>query len=138
GDQPSRRFDAEGETSFELGEFLAPLEPYRSDLLFVNNLDRLFYGLPERERSDNHQQGGSSLAPWTSGEGSFPIGGVDGVTIGYVEGPSADYAIGERVLAAEPTVAHRHLVYRVGDRNNDTWNLHAHAGPVGMQNPIPP
>src|SRR6185503_14235413 len=68
GDQPSRRFDAEGETSFALGEFLAPLEPYRSELLFVNNLDRLFYNLPEKERSDNHEQGGSSLAPWTSGE----------------------------------------------------------------------
>ncbi len=138
GDQPSRRFTSDGETSFELGEFLAPLEPYRSDLVFVNNLDRRFFELPERERSDNHQQGGSSLAPWTSGEGSFPIGGADGVTIGYVEGPSVDYAIGERVLTADPSVAHRHLVYRVGDKHNDIWNLHSHAGPAGEQKPVPP
>lgn len=137
GDQPSRRFESDGETSFELGEFLAPLEPYRKDLVFVNNLDKRFFELPEDERADNHEQGGSSLAPWPSGEGSFPIGGVD-ATIGYVEGPSADYVIGEKVLAADPTIAHRHLVYRVGDRNNDIWNLHAHAGPVGQQNPIPP
>src|SRR6185295_16783938 len=138
GDQPSRRFKSAGETSFELDEFLAPLEPYRSELLFLNKLDKRFFELPEDERADNHEQGGSSLAPWTSGEGSFPIGGTDGVTIGYVEGPSADYAIGEKVLAAEPNLAHRNLVYRVGDRNNDIWNLHAHAGPVGQQNPIPP
>jgi hypothetical protein len=26
----------------------------------------------------------------------------------------------------------------VGGKNNDIWNLHSHAGPVGMQNPIPP
>ncbi|HEY3494343.1 MAG TPA: DUF1552 domain-containing protein [Polyangiaceae bacterium] len=138
GDQPSARFASTGETSFELGEFLAPLEPYRSDLVFVNNLNRRFYELPENQRADNHEQGGSSLAPWTSGQGSFPIGGSDGETIGYVEGPSADYAIGERVLADDPSVAYRHLVYRVGDRGNDIWNLHAHAGPEGEQNPIPP
>jgi hypothetical protein len=138
GDQPSRRFDSGGEASFVLGEFLKPLEPYRSDLLFLNKLDRRFFSLPENERADNHQQGGSSLAPWTSGEGSFPIGGADGVTIGYVEGPSADYAIGERVLAADTSVAHRHLVYRVGDKHNDIWNLHSHAGPAGEQKPVPP
>jgi hypothetical protein len=138
GDQPSARFTSSGETSFELGEFLAPLEPYREDLLFLNNLDRRFYELPEAERSDNHQQGGSSLAPWVSGEGSFPIGGEEDRTIGYVEGPSADYAIGERVIAADPSVAYRHLVYRVGDRNNDIWNLHSHAGPTGEQNPVAP
>jgi hypothetical protein len=138
GDQPSARFTARGETSFALGEFLEPLEPYRDDLLFLDNVDRRFFELPEDKRSDNHQQGGSSLAPWTSGEGSFPIGGVDDRTIGYVEGPSADYAIGERVAADNPAVPYRHLVYRVGDRNNDIWNLHSHAGPVGEQNPVPP
>ncbi len=137
GDQPSTRFTSRDETGFELGEFLAPLEPYRQDLLFIDKLDRRFYELPEAERADNHEQGGSSLAPWTSGEGSFPIGGTD-KEIGYVEGPSADYVIGERALAAEPTLSHRHLVYRVGDKNNDIWNLHAHAGPAGEQNPIPP
>lgn len=138
GDQPKARFTATGETSFQLGEFLAPLEPYRADMLFLNNLDRHFYSLPEGERADNHQQGGSSLAPWTSGEGSFPIGGAEGKTIGYVEGPSADYAIGDRVLAANPQIPYRHLVYRVGEKGNNIWNLHSHAGPAGQQNPVPP
>ena len=138
GDQPKARFSATGETTFQLGEFLAPLEPYRADLLFLNNLDRHFYSLPEGERADNHQQGGSSLAPWTSGEGSFPIGGTDGKTIGYVEGPSADYAIGDRVLAANSKIPYRHLVYRVGEKSNNIWNLHSHAGPAGQQNPVPP
>jgi hypothetical protein len=55
-----------------------------------------------------------------------------------VQGPSADYAIGDRVIAANPTVAHRHLVYRVGQKHNDIWNLHSHGGPQGTQNPIPP
>ncbi len=138
GDQPKARFSVAGETTFQLGEFLAPLEPYRADLLFLNNLDRHFYSLPEGERADNHQQGGSSLAPWTSGEGSFPIGGTDGKTIGYVEGPSADYAIGDRVLAANSKIPYRHLVYRVGEKSNNIWNLHSHAGPAGQQNPVPP
>ncbi len=138
GDQPSTRFSATGETTFQLGEFLAPLEPYRSDLLFLNRLDRNFYDLPEGERADNHQQGGSSLAPWKSGQGSYPIGGAEGKTVGYVEGPSADFAIGDRVVAANPGVPYRHLVYRVGDKGNNIWNLHAHAGPTGQQNPVPP
>lgn len=138
GDQPKARFAATGETTFQLGEFLAPLEPYRADLLFLNNLDRHFYSLPEGERADNHQQGGSSLAPWTSGEGSFPIGGAEGKTIGYVEGPSADYAIGDRVLGANSKIPYRHLVYRVGEKGNNIWNLHSHAGPAGQQNPVPP
>lgn len=138
GDEPKARFAAPGETTFQLGEFLSPLQPYRSDLLFLDRLHRRFYSLAENERADNHQQGGSSLAPWVSGAGSFPIGGAAGRTVGYVEGPSADYALGERVVAQNSGVAHRHLVYRVGGRNNDIWNMHAHAGPSGRQNPVPP
>jgi len=138
GDQTKLRFPKAGETDFELGEFLSPLEPYRSELLFLNRLNRRFYELGETERADNHQQGGSSLAPFTSGEGSFPIGGTEDQTIGYVQGPSADYAIGDRVIQADPGVAHRHLVYRVGDKSNHIWNLHSHAGPIGEQNPVPP
>ncbi|KYF57655.1 hypothetical protein BE08_24510 [Sorangium cellulosum] len=137
GDETARRFGATGETSFELGEFLSPLEPYREDLIFLNNLHKRFHELPEDARADGHQQGGSSLAPWKSGTGSFPIGGTES-TIGYVEGPSADHAIGGLVLEADERVAHRHLVFRVGSKWNDIWNTHAHAGPVGQQNPIPP
>jgi hypothetical protein len=137
GDQTDLRFTSTGETTFELGEFLAPLEPYRADLLFLNKLNKRFFELPAGEVADNHQQGGSSLAPWTSGAGSFPIGGTEDF-IGYVEGPSADYELGGRVLQQDATVAHRHLVYRVGQEYNDIWNLHSHAGPVGEQNPIPP
>jgi hypothetical protein len=85
-----------------------------------------------------HQQGGSALAPWPSGTGSFPIGGGNGATIGYVMGPSVDRAIGDRVLAANPSVPNRHLVYRVRDRANNIWNQAAHAGPQGTQAPIPP
>lgn len=138
GDETNARFASSGETDFVLGEFLAPLEPYRNELLFLNKLHRRFYELPEGQRSDNHQQGGSSLAPWASGAGSFPIGGTEDQTIGYVQGPSADYAIGDRVVQADASVAHRHLVYRVGDKSNHIWNLHSHAGPVGQQNPVPP
>jgi hypothetical protein len=119
------------------GEFLAPLEPYRQDLLVLNKLDKKFGKLPSGSAADNHEQGGSSLAPWPSGTGSYPIGGAD-TTIGFVMGPSADRSIGDRVLAANPTVPHRHLVYRVGGKRNDIWNLHSHAGPEGTQNPIPP
>ena len=137
GDQTARRFTATGETTFAFGEFLAPLEPYRNDLLVLNKLNRRF-GLLGEKRSDGHQQGGASLAPWESGEGSYPIGGKEGVTIGYVLGPSADYVIGERVLQANANVKYRHLVYRVGQKNNDIWNMHSHAGPVGTQKPVQP
>jgi hypothetical protein len=138
GDEIATRFTQAGETTFQFGEFLAPLEPYRNELLILNRLDKRFGQLPRDKVADNHEQGGSSLAPWTSGAGSFPIGGADGATIGYVEGPSADRAIGDRVLADNPSIPYRHLVYRVGQKNNDIWNMHAHAGPAGMQSPIPP
>ncbi len=137
GDQITRRFDVEGETDFVLGEFLAPLEPYRSDLLFANKLNKYFHRLETHERADQHQQGGASLAPWSSGEGDFPVGGEER-TIGYVLGPSADHAIGDRVLEQNPGVPYRHLVYRVGDRHNDIWNLSSHAGPAGNKNPVLP
>jgi len=137
GDQTARRFTATGETTFAFDEFLAPLEPYRNELLILNKLERR-YGLLGDKRSDGHQQGGASLAPWESGEGSYPIGGKEGVTIGYVLGPSADHEIGERVITANPGVKYRHLVYRVGQKNNDIWNMHSHAGPVGTQNPVQP
>jgi hypothetical protein len=138
GDQTKARFTSTGATDFGLGEFLQPLEPYRNELLFLNNIHRRFYELPEGSRADNHEQGGSSLAPFASGEGSFPIGGTEDQTIGYVLGPSADYALGDRVVKAEPSVPYRHLVYRVGDKSNNIWNLHSHAGPEGEQNPVPP
>ena len=137
GDQTARRFTATGETDFAFDEFLAPLEPYRSELLVLNKLSRR-YNLLGEKRSDGHQQGGSSLAPWESGEGSYPIGGAEGKTIGYVLGPSADYELGERSLKANPTLKYRHLVYRVGQKNNDIWNMHSHAGPFGTQNPVQP
>lgn len=138
GDETHARFTETGERNFQLGEFLQPLEPYRDELLFINRLHRRFHELPSGERADNHQQGGSSLAPWRSGSGSFPIGGTEDQTIGYVEGPSADYAIGDRVIAENPAVAHRHLVYRVGGKGNNIWNLHSHAGPAGEQSPVAP
>jgi Protein of unknown function (DUF1552) len=137
GDQTARRFTDTTETGFKFDEFLAPLEPYRNELLILNKLERR-YGQLGAKRSDGHQQGGASLAPWESGEGSYPIGGKEGVTIGYVLGPSADYVIGERVLQANANVKYRHLVYRVGQKNNDIWNMHSHAGPQGTQNPVQP
>ena len=137
GDQTARRFTATGETTFAFDEFLAPLEPYRSDLLVLNKLNRRYNSLGDK-RSDGHQQGGASLAPWESGAGSYPIGGKEGVTIGYVLGPSADHEIGDKVLKANPAVKYRNLVYRVGQKNNDIWNMHSHAGPVGTQNPVQP
>ncbi|MCC7382163.1 MAG: DUF1552 domain-containing protein [Deltaproteobacteria bacterium] len=137
GDQISRRFTQRAETTFQLDEFLQPLEPYRGDLVFIEGLRKRFGQLPETEVADSHEQGGSTLAPWPSGSGSFPVGGADR-SIGYVLGPSADYSIGDRVLAANPSIRHRHLVYRVGGQGNNIWNLHSHAGPVGSQSPIAP
>jgi len=137
GDQTARRFTNTTETGFQFDEFLAPLEPYRDEVLFLNRLDKRFRQLGQEEQSDGHQQGGSALAPWPSGAGSYPIGGTDR-KIGYVLGPSADHAIGDRVLAGPNPPAHRHLVYRVGQKNNDIWNLHSHAGPQGTQSPVPP
>jgi hypothetical protein len=137
GDQVTQRFTTRSETGFQLGEFLAPLEPYRSDLLFLEGIDKRFDKLPSTELADNHEQGGSGLAPWASGSGSFPVGGTNR-TVGYVLGPSADIALGQRVQKAFPGVLHRSLVYRVGDRYNNIWNTHAHGGPSGTQNPIAP
>ena len=101
GDEIATRFTTVGETNFVFGEFLAPLEPYRQDLLILHKLDKKFGKLPAGSVADNHEQGGSSLAPWPSGTGSYPIGGAD-TTIGFVMGPSADRSIGDMVLADEP------------------------------------
>jgi len=137
GDEIATRFTSVGETNFVFGEFLAPLEPYRQDLLILHKLDKKFGKLPAGSVADNHEQGGSALAPWPSGTGSYPIGGTD-TTIGFVLGPSADRSIGDLLFANNPTLPYRHLVYRVGSKQNNIWNLHSHAGPVGTQNPIPP
>lgn len=136
GDEVSRRFESLDSENFVLGEFLTPLDGYRDDCLFLHRLNHNFdrhQGL----RADNHQQGGSSLAPWNFGEGDFPVGG-ENRTVGYVLGPSADHVLGERVIQSDPGVAYRHLVYRVGDRHNDIWNLSSHAGPEGSKNPVLP
>ena len=137
GDQPTRRFVDAGETSFTFDDFLAPLEPYRKDLLLLNRLDRRYERFGAGERADGHQQGGASLAPWKSGAGAFPIGGA-GQTIGYVLGPSADHELGARVLADNPGVSTRHLVYRVNTRENNIWDVSSHAGPAGQQSPVNP
>ena len=86
GDEIATRFTTVGETNFVFGEFLAPLEPYRQDLLVLHKLDKKFGKLPAGSVADNHEQGGSSLAPWPSGTGSYPIGGAD-TTIGFMASP---------------------------------------------------
>jgi hypothetical protein len=138
GDQTSRRFIETGETTFTFDEFLAPLEPYRQDLLLLNRLDRRYHNFMTGERADGHQQGGASLAPWKSGTGAFPIGGGNGTTVGYVLGPSADHEIGDRVLQANPGVSTRHLDFRVNTQENNIWSVSSHAGPVGVQNAVDP
>ncbi len=137
GNEHGTRFKTVGETNYVLGEFLEPLEPYRNEMLLLNGVNKMFRNIPALERADDHQQGGAGLAPWRSGSGSFPIGGSDR-SIGYVEGPSADFVLGSRVLEKHPTVAHRHLVYRVGGRGNNIWSVASHGGPVGKQNPVNP
>jgi hypothetical protein len=137
GDQITRRMTTKAETGFVFDEMLSPFEPYRANLLVLDNLDKFHNRLPAGEVSDGHQQGGSALAPWRSGAGSFPIGGTND-TIGYVIGPSADKAIGDRLVADNPSLRFRHLNFRVGDTSNNIWNQHSHGGPVGTQNPIPP
>jgi hypothetical protein len=138
GDDTDRRMKVKSETGFVFDDMLSPFEAWRSNLIVLDGLSKYHENLPSDQQADAHEQGGSALAPWPSGAGSFPIGGSNGATIGYVMGPSADYAIGDRVRAANPGVTYRHLVYRVGDNYNNIWNQHAHAGPVGTQAPIPP
>jgi hypothetical protein len=137
GDHIISRMTTKNETSFVLGDMLSPFQTWRSDIIVLDGVDKRHNLLPDGQQADAHQQGGSALAPWPSGTGSFPIGGTND-TIGYVMGPSVDRAIGERVQQANANVPYRHLVYRVGDNSNNIWNQHAHSGPVGTQAPIPP
>ena len=137
GDQIARRFVDTAEDNFILGDFLQPLEPFREQLLFLHRVNKNFHRMLRGERPDNHQQGCASLAPWAFGEGDFPVGG-ESRTVGYVLGPSADFVLGQRVLETAPDLSYRHLVYRVGDWDNNIWNMHAHAGPAGQKNPVSP
>src|SRR5436190_5245907 len=97
GDEIATRFTTAGETSFVFGEFLAPLEPYRQDLLILHKLDKKFGKLPAGSVADNHEQGGSSLAPRPSGTCSYPIWGAD-TTIAFVLGSIVDREILNLVL----------------------------------------
>src|SRR5688500_15518529 len=47
GDEVARRFTNTDEAGFQFDEFLAPLEPYRSELLILNKLDKRYGSLPE-------------------------------------------------------------------------------------------
>ncbi len=138
GDQISQRFTKKDETQFTFGDMLSPYEAYRKDLLVVEGIDKFHWKLPDGQRSDGHQQGGSALAPWKSGAGSFPIGGQDGKFIGYVTGPSIDKDMGTRIAKENASIRFPFLNVRVGYRENHIWNTHCHAGPVGMQSPIAP
>ncbi len=136
GDQIAERFTSKGETNWQFADMLSPFETYRSKLLVLDKVNKYHDRLPAGEVSDGHEQGGSALAPWRSGAGSFPIGGTNDF-IGYVKGPSIDRAIGDRQYA-EFQLPQRHLNFRVGDAHNDIWNTHSHQGPEGMQAPVPP
>jgi hypothetical protein len=144
GDQIAERFGTKGETNFTFKDMLSPLEPYRKDLLVVEGVDKFHWKLPDGQRADGHQQGGSALAPWKSGGGSFPIGGTcddagnNCKYIGYVQGPSIDKVIGDRVVKENASVRFPFLNLRVGSRENHIWNTHCHAGPLGTQSPISP
>lgn len=144
GDQIAQRFTTRGESAFVLADMLSPFQRHRQHCLFLDGINKYHDRLPNGEVSDGHQQGGSSLAPWRSGSGSYPIGGscdANGQNcqlIGFVRGPSIDKALGDRLLADNPGLPQRHLVFRVGDGSNNIWNLHSHAGPEGSQNPINP
>ena len=137
GNEHKTRFVSTGETNFVLGEFLKPLDTQRNELLFINGIDKRHNKVPDNERADAHQQAGAGLAPWKSGQGSFPIGGSTR-SVGYVEGPSVDFELGKRVIAANPSVRQRHLVFRVGQGGNNIWSVCSHGGPQGTQNPISP
>lgn len=144
GDQIAQRFTTKGETNWVFADMLTPFQPYRSQLLVLDGVNKYHDRLPAGQVADGHQQGGSALAPWRSGSGSYPLGGTcdsEGKNcqlIGYVLGPSIDRAIGDRLLADHPGLPQRHLNFRVGGNSNNIWNLHSHAGPEGTQNPIPP
>jgi hypothetical protein len=144
GDQIAQRFVSRGETNWVFADMLSPFERFRSSVLVLDGINKYHSRLPVGEVSDGHQQGGSSLAPWRSGSGSFPIGGTCDANgqncqyIGYVKGPSIDKALGDRLLADNPGLPFRHFNFRVGDTNNNIWNQHSHAGPEGVQSPIPP
>jgi len=144
GDQIAQRFTTKDERSWVFADMLTPFEAYRSQLLVLDGVNKYHDHLPAGQVSDGHEQGGSALAPWRSGSGSFPIGGTCDSSgnncqyIGYVLGPSVDKAIGDRLLQDNPGLPQRHLNFRVGDNHNDIWNQHCHAGPEGTQAPIPP
>lgn len=138
GDQIDHRFTSMGETTFQFADMLSPFERVRSDLLVMHGINKYHGNLPDGSRADGHEQGGSALAPWKSGSGSFPIGGTSDY-IGYVLGPSIDKAIGDRLLMDNPSLPNQNLNFRVSSDNSlNIWNVTAHKGPQGMQSPIAP
>ncbi|HSI06780.1 MAG: DUF1552 domain-containing protein [Myxococcota bacterium] len=137
GDDPTARMTNTTETGFAFNSVRAALTPYRSDLIVMENVDKRHGRLPDGERADGHQQGGSALGPWKSGTGSFPIGGTSDF-IGYIQGPTIDVELGRRIREQVPSMPRSHLYMRVGDTGNNIWNVHSHNGPIGTQAPANP
>jgi Protein of unknown function (DUF1552) len=135
GDHIARRFTTKSETGWVFDDMLSPFQPYRQNLLVLEGIDKFHGRLPDGQRADGHEQGGSSLAPWHSGSGSFPIGGTSD-SIGYVLGPSIDKELGDLLTAQNSSLRFKHLYFRVGGNSSNIWNTHAHAGPVGTQSPL--
>lgn len=86
GCYPSRWFPTGSESSYTLGQSLAPLEPYKQHCLFVSGLDlKVAVSGP----GEQHQRGiGAFLTGQTLQTGSFV--GNDGTTAGWADGASLD------------------------------------------------
>lgn len=97
GTIPAQWTPSGGETDFKLGRILAPLEPHRSDLLIIDNVDM---ESAHHGPGDGHQTGMGSL--WTGIElltGTEFKGGGESGTAGWGGGPSVDQHIAKTVGA---------------------------------------
>lgn len=84
-----------GETTFTLGESLAPLEPFRDRLLLLDEVDmNCAYVGP----GGGHQKG---VGAWLTGrelqEGTFFVGGTGRETAGFANGVSVDQHIARQI-----------------------------------------
>ena len=116
------------ETSFQLSPILAPLEPYKSDLIIPEGIgmESSYHG-----PGDAHQRGmGNILTGTELLEGDFK--GNDGQTAGYAGGVSADQVIAEHI---GKDTRFRSLELSV---QNTGVTVYARLSYLGSGQPLPP
>ncbi|SEK78756.1 Protein of unknown function [Stigmatella aurantiaca] len=111
------------ETSFQLGRILAPLEPHKSKLLLLDNLDM---ESAHHGPGDGHQKGMGHLLTGTELQNGDIFTGGDSEKVGWGGGISIDQEIAKRVGQNDRFPS---LLFGVQTGGANIWSRMSYSGP---------